>query len=192
MFGPVPASLPPPLVFTSGVWAETDGQAVPIRLLQIEQRRIVVDVAGPSSAIDGVFGRLQQLVASVSSPDGSPALGEPIDALDYSEITGHFSVPIEAGFAPGLGDLLASSLARGGQQREVALVPSFMVQVQAPGEEYPGLTLPNPHVVQFQVRAGTRPEERIYFSAAPLDTDRHFKYIEGIEAILTHQAAGAR
>src|SRR5229473_6611130 len=58
-FGDVPIAYPPGFVFDMGVWiSQQDKQLIPIRLLHFEQRRIVIDVTGPSSAITAIFEQL--------------------------------------------------------------------------------------------------------------------------------------
>src|SRR5579884_729070 len=56
-FGVVPASYPPGAVFNLGVWIYHEEQIVPIRFMHFEQNRIVIDVAGPSTAIDEIAER---------------------------------------------------------------------------------------------------------------------------------------
>src|SRR5437588_505316 len=79
-----------------------DGQVVPIRFLHFEQRRIVIDVAGRSSAIDAIFEQLRQALTQLHAADGSPTVGKHECVLDYSEISARFSFPLDAIFAPTL------------------------------------------------------------------------------------------
>src|SRR5947209_3127631 len=58
-FGDVPVTYPPGFVFDMGVWISQNKQVIPIRFLHFEQRRIVIDVAGPSFAITAIFDQLQ-------------------------------------------------------------------------------------------------------------------------------------
>src|SRR2546426_8674141 len=74
-FGDVPATYPPGFVFDMGVWISEDKQIIPIRFLHFEQRRIVIDVAGPSSAITAIFGQLRQFLAEIQVSYGSPIVG---------------------------------------------------------------------------------------------------------------------
>src|SRR5581483_2971695 len=57
-FGEVPSTFPPGIVFNIGVWIHQEEHIVPIRFLHFEQNRIVIDVVGPTIAIDDIADRL--------------------------------------------------------------------------------------------------------------------------------------
>src|SRR5713226_7710191 len=76
-FGAVPATYPPGLVFNLGVWIHQEEHIVPIRFLHFEQNRIIIDVAGPTTAIDGIADRLFHFLSGIQAADGSPIVGEP-------------------------------------------------------------------------------------------------------------------
>ncbi len=86
-FGEVPATYPPGVVFNLGVWIHQEEHIVPIRFLHFEQNRIVIDIAGPTAAIDEIAERLFHFLSGLRSPDGSPVVGGPERILNYSEIT---------------------------------------------------------------------------------------------------------
>ena len=51
-------TFPPGVVFYLGVWIHQEEQIIPIRFINFEQNCIVIDVAGPTEAIDGIADRL--------------------------------------------------------------------------------------------------------------------------------------
>jgi hypothetical protein len=76
-FGPIENTIPPAVVCDIGAVSFPEGSATPIRFIHFESRRVVIDIAGPSSRIDVVFEQLQQILAMVAVPDGSAAMGTP-------------------------------------------------------------------------------------------------------------------
>jgi len=131
-FGEVPATYPPGFVFDMGVWISEDKQIIPIRFLHFEQRRIVIDVAGPSSAITAMYEQLRHFLSGLQAPDGSPIVGEPERVLDHTTISAQFPFAIEAMFAPPLRKLLARVIRANASSKELALV-STMVKEKHPG-----------------------------------------------------------
>lgn len=190
-FGPVGISLPPGLVFDIGVLETLDGPAIPIRFLHFEQKRIVIDVAGPSSAIDAIFDRMRYALGELTSPDGSPAIGEVERVLDYSEFSGQFAFSLVSLLNPDARDLVVRASAhQGGRKQEVMVVPTVTLSVHGEDEEYGGLSSTAiSRRLQLAVRAGTSPADGIYFSGAPLDSETHRSYLSELEATLAEQQA---
>lgn len=193
-FGEVPATMPPGVVFNFGtVPADNDdlGESVMIRFLHFEARRIVVDIAAPSAAIDIVFKQLMGLFAGARTPDGTPIIGEPDRIRDYSEITRHVPHSPEALISSDLRDIISSALPRGGDVGIRILVPSLRVAQVAPNQEYAGSGImpPDPDAFVYELRGGTQPSEQVYFSAAPLATDAHLIYLDRLEATFAARVA---
>jgi hypothetical protein len=176
LFGPVPRTFPPGLVFDIGVLADAN-IPTPIRFLHIEQRRVVVAVAGPSSAIDEVFRQLNETVSDVFAPDGTPALGHPVGTKDHSDIR------IQLPFAP---EMLVPGPIRTlfGQTLEpllpgtkTAIVPRLLISIEPLEQEY----RPSESIVQqaisLELRQDTNIQDRIYYSQAPLATDEHLAFL---------------
>ena len=185
-FGEVPATYPPGFVFDMGVWLTPDEQQiVPIRFLHFEPRRIVIDVAGPSSTITPIYNHLQNFLSQLQAADGNPVIGEPRRILDYSEISAQFSEPLDAIFSPRIRKLLAKTMAESASGNEVVPVPTLVIQALSRGQEYAGTVNANePHSFTLSQRAGSSLSESVYFSAAPLDSEIHLNYLNELEEAL--------
>jgi hypothetical protein len=184
-FGDVPATYPPGIVFDMGLWIPQDKQIIPIRFLHFEPNRIVIDVAGPTSAITAIFGQLRHFLSELQTSDGSPIVGEPEQILDYSVITAQFPFPLEALFAPPFRKLFASVIGANIGSEESALTSTLVMQKHPMGQKITKLASPeDSHAYTFGPRIGTRPEERIYLSTAPLDSEAHLSYLNELEAAL--------
>jgi hypothetical protein len=185
-FGPVTVTMPPGLVFNNGGWAtpEPEGQIIPIRSIHFEPRRIVIDVAGPSSCIDTIFTALYEFLGGLKAPDGAPVISKPHRTLDYSDLVARLAFPLEAPTAPGLQGVFARALGVAESVVSEVLVPTITVQVQSLATEYPGVAPSDSRFLQLALRAGTKPDEHIYFSSAPLDSEAHLRYLSELETLL--------
>jgi len=184
-FGVVPATYPPGVVFNLGVWIHQEEHIVPIRFIHFEQNRIVIDVAGPSAAIDGIAVRLFQFLSGLQAADGSPVVGEPERILDYSEITAQFPYPLDAIFSRPLRRLLSKTIHTRTGNKSMSTVPVLAIQAFPTDEVVPAVPSANEaHAFTFSLRSGTRPEEHIYYSGAPLDSEAHLAYLEELATSL--------
>jgi hypothetical protein len=185
-FGDVPLTYPPGFVFNMGSWLSPDRQPVPIRFLHFEQRRIVIDVSGSSSAIDAIFEQLQHFLSELQAPDRSPVIGEPERILDYSEITARFQFSLDAFFVPPLRKLFTRATGASARSKGLVLVPTVVIKAHPHEQELPAIVAPNDfQSFTFALRGGTRPEEKIYCSSAPLDSEAHLAYLTELDAALT-------
>ncbi len=185
-FGAIPSTFPPGVVFNLGAWIHQEEHIVPIRFLHFEPNRIVIDVAGPTVAIDGIADRLFHFLSGLLAADGSPVVGEPLRVLDYSEITAQFPYPLDAIISRPLRRLLSKTIQTGISNKSMTMVPVVAIQAFPTDEVLPAVPSANdPHVFIFSLRSGTRPEEHIYFSGAPLDSETHLNYLNELEAAFT-------
>jgi len=75
-------------------------------------------------------------------------------------------------------------------KRSAAIVPSVDGQTVALDSEYSGYPGNNPRLHwNLALRQGTLAQERVFYSAAPLDTDGHIQYLRSLEKAI---AAGQR
>lgn len=186
-FGPVFVTMPPGLVYNVGSWQGSNGSTTPIRFIHFEQRRLVIDVAGPSSVIDPIYQALRELVKDLAIADGSPAIGKVERTLDYSEFSGRFSFDFEELLAPAARDFLR----RATNPREqiddsMVVVPALAMHRHRGDEDYEG-TVAESRQLTLTLRAGTRPEDRVGFSGAPLDSEAHHQYLIQLEEALVKQ-----
>jgi hypothetical protein len=184
-FGEVPATYPPGFVFNMGTWISEDKQIIPIRLLHFEQRRIVIDVAGPSSAITAIYEQLRHFLSELQAPDGSPIVGEPERVLDNTVVSAQFPFSIDTIFAQSLRELFTRVLNVNVSSDELALVSTIVMQNHPAGQDIVRLANPeDSYALTLGLRAGTRPEEHIYLSSAPLDSEAHLSFLNELEVVL--------
>ncbi len=185
-FGPVGQTIPPGLVFQIGIWVADDGSIVPIRFLHIESARIVIDVAGPSSAAAAIFQRLQDVTSEIKAPDGSPIIGEPVRALDFSELSVRLNSPLENLIAPKLRTVLIRAVRESSHDDSAMLLPSIVFRPAFQGTPFDGaLNLADGRTFSLSARGGVAPEDHRVYSSAPLDTDAHITFIEALAASLS-------
>lgn len=185
-FGEVPVTYPPGFVFNMGMLLSQDEQPVPIRFLHFEQRRIVIDVAGKSAAITTIYEKLQNFLSELRAADGSSIIGEPVSVLDYSEITAYFPSPLDAVFVQPLRKLFTNVTGANVRSKELVLAPALAIQAYPANQEVTSAPMANDiHVFTLALRAGTRPNEHVFFSGAPLDSEAHLAYLIRLDADLT-------
>src|SRR5260370_12251075 len=129
MFGEVPTTYPPGIVFNLGAWIYQQESIVPIRFLHFEPNRIVIDIAGPTAAIDGIADRLFHFLSGLQAADGTPIVGEPVSVLDYSEITAQFPYPLDVIFSKPLRSVLSKTMDITVGNTSMTLVPSVLIQI---------------------------------------------------------------
>lgn len=184
-FGEVPTTYPPGFVFDMGVWVSQEEQIVPIRFLHFEQNRIVIDVAGSSSAITAIYEQLCHFLSKIQMPDGSSIIGKPERVLDYTVISAQFPFTLDAVFAPPLQKLFTKVIGANANNQEFTLASTVVMQIHPSGQVMAKVASPEDNnAFTFGLRAGTRPEEHIYLSSAPLPSDAHLNYLNELEAAL--------
>lgn len=180
-FGRVPATIPPGLVYNYGAVVVDEEVLIPIRFLHFEANRIVIDVGGPSSALDVIFQQLQALLSGLKAPDGSPIIGEPVAILDRSELHVSLPFPSQVFLVSSISEVLSRFLLDDTNQvlmsslRARAALPDTVFHREA-HNEWKAFTL--------EVRSGTTPNEHTYYSAAPLQTSEHLRMIRELQAAL--------
>jgi hypothetical protein len=192
-FGPVPNALPAGAVFQLGTWnMEHDSQVVPIRFLNIELQRIVIDVAGPSSALHDIYQRLREVVAATTAPDGSPIIGEPLRTLRLSELSVTLPVALDNILAPGVRALLTNylpDLTTAEKSAGVTLASSLEARRLPDETPFSGtLAAGDGHTLSLSPRASTVPGQHVIYSGAPLETERHMRFINELVALLSPAA----
>jgi len=181
-FGEVASTFPPGLVFNLGVYVRPTGDPVPIRLLHIEPLRIVVDVAGLSSDAEDVYRKLRESLNGIVAPDGGPAIDEPYEVRDYSEVVLRLKAPSAALVSDALLTVTRQAWAQARRSDHSILVPTISFVVQDSGIPFQGVSVgPGARTIQLAPRQGYLLDDQMYFSSAPLDSDRHLEYLNALE-----------
>jgi len=175
-FGDVAATFPPGLVFNLGFFVGEEERVIPIRFMHFEQRRIVIDAAGSPTDLARIFAHLQFLFEDEDAFDGSPIIGGSGKLLSYSEIT--FSIPggVNNLFRPNTLSAIRHTVKT---ERGSVLTPIVFFVIEKEDQESRGVVInPTNQMLQLSIRAGTTPSDDIYFSGAPLDSDKHLELLE--------------
>jgi hypothetical protein len=180
-FGPQVNTIPPGLVFNYGIAPVPEESGTAIRFLHFEQRRIVIDVAGSSSALDSIFAHLCTLFGDLRTQEGYPAIGQPVGTKDYSEIRTTLDLdPRRLVPSPFLE--AAEGLFHRDESKQT-VVPVLTLRMPTDGE-YPGASVPSYQTYTLDIRAGTSIADRSYYSAGPLDSESHVSFLTEIERSL--------
>jgi len=191
-FGVVPPTFPPGLAFDAGAWVSPDGHLTAIRLIHVEPQRIVIDVAGPSAAIDSIFNQLLSIAGAIEGSSGFPVIGEPERVLDYSEITAHFGFDVHDLLSDAAKAHFERLLASQISEANPSIIPTIQVQVGHLHEPYAGIVNPDPTLVQLTLRAATKPVDHIYLSSAPLNSEDHVAALQALDTSLVEGPATTR
>jgi hypothetical protein len=185
-FGPVlPISGPGGVGLESGA-ATIDKHVIPIRFIYFEPTRVVIDIGAPSSFIDPVYQQVRKILDAFPSADNQPVLGKAMSVNDQSEISFRTTIDLSAAMPSGFLAIFMRYAPR--LSPEVKWGASLALQPIRPSEAY-GL-----QPVQFgiETRLGTTPDQQVLYSAAPLDTDRHKKFLIDLEHELAALPAARR
>src|SRR6266566_4837247 len=132
-----------------------------------------------------VADRLFHYLSGLQAADGSPVVGEPERVLDYSEITAQFPYQLDAIFSKPVRRLLSKTIGIGAADKSMTIIPNLAIQAFHTGEVLAAVPSANdPHAFTFTLRPGTRPEEHIYFSGAPLRSEAHLAYLDELATSL--------
>src|SRR5258708_35651260 len=169
MLGELPTTYPPGIVFNLGAWIYQQESIVPIRFLHFEPNRIVIDIAGPTAAIDGIAERLFHFLSGLQAADGTPIVGEPVSVLDYSEITAQFPYPLDVIFSKPLRRVLGKTMGISVGNTSMTLLPSVAVQI-APTNVVPSAvpSANDPHAFTFALPSRRQPQRTTFFFWWPL------------------------
>lgn len=185
LFGDVLQTYPPGVMVGLGTIPIDENTEVALRSLHIEATRIVVDVAGPSSAIDVLFDRLTRGLETLRAPDGAPAIGTPFRTYDSSDIRwpdGPWSLDLLVN--PVLLPLLRGHFDDYVTRDQRVSVPSLRLNMPRGAAPYPGQTIRDHEALYIDLRSGTAEDDRVVISTAPLDTEAHLALIAQLGEVL--------
>ena len=109
---------------------------------------------------------------------GSPAVGEPTSVRDYSEISLQLDFDFERLLSEAVGKVTRDIFV---DKDDLCVFPASISFLIAESSQEIGQMPPGP---SLQVRAGTKLEDRIYFSTAFLNSDEHIAWLEALNAEL--------
>ncbi len=173
LFGEVQNTFPPGLMCQLGEIRTSIGP-IPIRALMFDSIRMVIDIAGPSSAIEAVMRAVVDVLSGHSAPDGQPVVGEPISTADQSDLTFHADFPLSMGVAPRVLGAIET------RAPGTTLVSTMTVRPNR------GNVFPSSPETAFilEPRAGSNLSDHHWFSSAPLDSDSHAAYLADVTEAL--------
>jgi hypothetical protein len=179
IFGPPESTSPPGAVFQNGQLAAPGQPLVGVRAINIDARRVVVEVSGNSDDTERVFTHLQEALGSLNTEDGKPVLGEVERRRDMTELVVRMGVTLDALIAPSLMREVGARTSKG----EVA-IPVVALHVHPASGEYRGVQAGDP-VYVLQKRAGTPVDSALWYSSAPLATSAHVEFLRTIETAVS-------
>ncbi len=166
----------PAFTFQSGRFSTKAGP-IPIRYISFEPSRLTVDIIGPTAAIEALYRTIREVLDPLTV-GGSPVIvGEAARFEDVSELTVQLDIDLVNLVDPRAYEIAEKRLPRDSGQ---SLAMTLRLEVVNPNEAYPGGGgVAQQHLLQ--VRAGTRPADRVVFTLAPLGTEAHTDYLRDLE-----------
>jgi len=126
----------------------------------------------------------REILREVRSPDGVPALGEPIKIRDFTALTMRIPIDLDTVLNPKLADIARRILDPQEQARSSTLIPQLRISLSQPDGMFAPEVGSENASYQFELRIGTNVEDRVFLSAAPLDSETHKKYVREIAVSL--------
>ena len=165
---------------------------LPILRLAIEDRRILLDLEGPSDQADKVFARLAEHLR-VLSGRADDAFLRPIVKAQESEVVCRLSFQWDRLLSHRLTDFVARNLHEATGSKHAASsakLGQIMFVIQYETE---GLALDDQRVSlsrkEFIIapRPGYLPTERVYYSKAPVDTSSHLALLHELDSLFAEE-----
>ena len=184
-FGPVELTNPPGMQYEWGQ-GHIDDTVFPIRLLAIDNRRVVWEIAGAHTEhIEGLMSELLDVCTLFQPEDGNIALGRWHTTEWFSELSFTLDVTMaiwkrKMEVLEIIDDALYQVIPHQKQTFPSIYVHNYLEQEPYPGDYQPW------HGSKFilSLRQGTTVGENTFYSAAPLTTHQHIQLIERIEKFL--------
>jgi hypothetical protein len=166
----------PAFTFQSGRFSTKAGP-IPIRYISFEPSRLTIDIIGPTAAIEALYQMIREVLKPLKV-GGSPVIAADAARFeDVSELTVQLDIDLVKLIDPRAYEIAENRLPRGSGQ---SLAMTLRLEIVNPDEAYPGGGgVAQQHLLQ--VRAGTRPADRVVFTLAPLGTEAHINYLRDLE-----------
>jgi hypothetical protein len=175
------------IIAQMGLYQDENGE-YPIRRLVIEERRILIDVEGPSKIADKIISELRLFITAYSNRIDTDFL-KPIITAHESEIVAKLIFPFEKLLAPEFNKfILEDAVAAMNSNKAVAKAnPSlltFLISYQSLDESLEDFKV---SISRKEFTIGPRPgfpvSDKIYYSKAPVDTDKHIELLARLEEV---------
>jgi len=180
------------LIYSAGVLQSTNGNPIVVDRLQINDRRIVLQVTGETAQASVVYSSLAGLLAGFDSSgrwkDSEPVVlvheTTCVVTMDF-EWNSLLSAPL-LGFAQSMMPVLTSEAAAADIIGiKCGIVFSYALKDQTIREH--GITLSN-KTFSVEPRVNTPLSERRYFTASPTDSDTHMDLLRKLEDTMLGKA----
>lgn len=182
-YGPVLVTSPPGLLLGGGLVPGLGERIGTIRMITVDARRLVIEVAGPSSEIALVFDHLMESLSEVEASDGGKAFGTPVSTQEHSELSFWSASLLEGMIAPEISEVLKKYGLPRDDDHAMNFIPSLRAKFQERHLEY----FANPtdmNAFSIDMRSGDTFDRGLLYSAAPLDSDTHLAMLDEIEQAL--------
>ncbi len=177
----------PIITFSLGSFSNKSGEFL-FKKLVIEERKLIINVEGPSSNADTIFSEIKLIFSELAGKSGEDYLKPIVRAVD-SECVAQLNFHAEKLIAPDFLEFVKENVLDAATNE--LSVPKISPELIVFRIEYP---LSNDELYDYRVtlsrkefilspRQGFPLEERMFASKAPVDTDTHLKLLEGIENI---------
>lgn len=178
------------LIFGSGLFTSKDGREIVIMKMNIESRKIVVDVIGASTYLDEIYQVVKEALASFVEEleDGflTPLVvaqeTEMVSQLDFSPMKLFPSVLMKK-IMPDTLEMASGELAKAhiGTMQAVFQIDYEILDQKILRDGR--ITLTRKELI-IQTANGRSFEEKAFASKAPLSSDDHIKFLESLEKAL--------
>ena len=173
------------IIFIKGAIKATK-RLVVISKIEIETRRIILEVAGTSKEANKVYDLLLSAIASISDDIDFDTLRSPLLLVETSRCIAALDFDVEALFNESFTKLLNGKIKKAatnnvaeGQVRPIAAISEITYQIKDENLVKHRITM-NPKQFTIAPRAGSPLEERRYVISSPFDTDTHLKLIQSL------------
>lgn len=178
----------PALTAQMGSFVEGSLRA-PIMRLVVEDRRVLLDIEGNSDDAEKVLSRLRTFLIELSE-NQDPEFLTPIISTQESEVIARLEIDPDDLIAPFLRKFMQSQATTDVQYSFAKGTIALAQVVFDVNYREEGTVLDDRRVTlsrkQFLIgpREGFRPEERMYYSKAPISTQAHLRLLKGLEGQL--------
>lgn len=173
---------------------ESDSAMYTIGRLDIEERRFLFAVDGPTREANAFYTRLVEHLTTLA-PVISDDFLRPLLRSHESEIIAHLEFPVQGLLSPEYyqfvkldgTSILATDNARASlKPAGVAFHVDYIPKDDSLGDQR--ITLSRKEI-RLELRKGHPIQDQVYYSKAPLDTDSHIKMLEKLEETLSVDSA---